>query len=280
MRELLTDTVRRLVVGHEGNWSDTLSERYFDEPLVNFASGDDPLFDEFKHVIGSWHRTPREAFEVMHGEGSWQGGTVISWAMPWSKGLRDSNRMCKERPSQEWTLAYDIGSKSMQKDVRTALLEELHRYGHQGVAPTDADWFTLVDTPTGKSSTWSERHVAYVAGLGTFGLNDGFISEKGMAVVLNSVVTCAILPPDDRHAGHHMANCLFNNEGRCGACITRCPADAISASGHDKNRCMKYAYGPESFKIASKRGVRGPAGCALCQFNVPCEFSNPTRLRA
>ena len=277
MKNLIKETVRRLVTEHEGNWSDMLAERYFDEPLVSFASADDPLFEELQQVIGPWHYTPRKALESKYGEGNWRGGTVISWVMPWSKGLRDSNRRCKERPSPEWSRAYYLSSKILQKQVRAALLDKLAGYGHRGVAPADADWFSIVDTPAGKSSTWSERHVGYVAGLGTFGLNDAFISEKGMAVVLNSVVTDAILPPDCRVAGHHQANCLFHATGKCGACIKRCPVDAISRSGHDKNRCMIHGYGPESVRIAAELGVEGPAGCALCQVGVPCEFKNPSR---
>ena len=37
------------------------------------------------------------------------------------------------------------------------------------------------------ASTWSERHVAYVSGLGTFGLSGGLITAKGQAVRLGSV---------------------------------------------------------------------------------------------
>jgi len=277
MKEVIRRTVQQLVATNGANWSDAMAERYFDEPLVNFASGDDPLFEEFKRIIGPWHRTPKEAFEAAHGEGSWKGGTVISWVMPWGTGLRDGNRACTERPSAEWTLAYNRNSKTVQKEVRGALLAELAQHGHRGVAPADAAWFGIVDTPDGKSSTWSERHIGYVAGLGTFGLNDAFISEKGMAVVLNSVVTDAVLPPDRRAARSHVANCLFYATGACGACIKRCPAGAISRDGHDKNLCAQYAYGPESIRLAAERGVLGPAGCALCQVGVPCEARNPSR---
>ena len=33
---------------------------YWEEPLVGFASGMDPLFFEYKTLIGSFHQTPRE----------------------------------------------------------------------------------------------------------------------------------------------------------------------------------------------------------------------------
>jgi epoxyqueuosine reductase QueG len=245
---------------------------------VNFASGDDPIFSEFKEIIGPWHRTPREAYESVHGEGSWHGGTVLSWVMPWSKGLSDSNRICKERPSVEWTKAYYLSSKILQKQVRAALLQEMERYGVRGVAPADAGWFSIMDAPDGKTSPWSERHVGFAAGLGTFGLNDGFISERGMAVVLNSVVIDAVLEPDHRAAKDHRGNCLYFVTGRCGACARRCPAEAITSGGHNKNQCMVYAYGPKSNELAKERGVQGPAGCALCQVGVPCEAQNPSRL--
>jgi len=42
---------------------------------------------------------------------------------------------------------------------------------------------------SGPSSNWSERHIAYAAGMGTFSLNDAFITEKGIAIKLLSVVT-------------------------------------------------------------------------------------------
>lgn len=272
---MIGETLRRLVTEHEGNWSDSLADRYYDAPFVKFASGDDPLFEEYKQIIGPWHRTPREAFEAAFGAGSWRGGTVISWASPYSKALRDSNRQQKERPSREWAQAYYFSSKIMQKQVRSGIVDLLARHGHRGVAPADSGWFSIVDTPSGKSSTWSERHAAYAAGLGTFGRNDGFISEKGMAVMLNSVITDAVFAPDGRTAEHHLANCLLVTKNSCGACIRRCPAGAISRDGHDKKACQAYAYGEESVKLAASYGVQGPAGCALCMVNVPCEFANP-----
>ena len=39
-------------------------EPIFDEPLVGFADGDDPLFREYKTIIGNFHITPREALDL------------------------------------------------------------------------------------------------------------------------------------------------------------------------------------------------------------------------
>jgi epoxyqueuosine reductase len=61
----------------------------------------------------------------------------------------------------------------------------------------------------------------------------------------------------------------------CGLCIERCPAGAITNSGHDKVKCQQYlkdiGYRPkENYHI-----VKSVAGCGLCQTGVPCEAANP-----
>lgn len=42
---------------------------------------------------------------------------------------------------------------------------------------------------TGISSNWSERHAAYVAGLGTFSLNDALITVNGIAHRVGSILS-------------------------------------------------------------------------------------------
>ncbi|MCJ7786404.1 MAG: hypothetical protein MUP41_20930, partial [Desulfobacterales bacterium] len=109
-------------------------------------------------------------------------------------------------------------------------LEDL---GHLAVAPTLSPTFQyLRDEKVGWASPWSERHIAYACGLGTFSLNDGLITPKGMAVRFGSVVTLLKLTPSEKKYRHYRENCLqFRNE-KCGKCIPRCPAGAISEKGH------------------------------------------------
>lgn len=275
MKEQIRSAITRLVTENEKNWSQALNAPYFTAPLVGFASADDPVFERFKEVVGEWHLTPREAFEAVYGPGSWHGGTVVSWVMPWSQELRDSNRHQVERPSRQVTEAYHLSYFTWQKELRAALLGYLADDGYRGVAPVDGPGFRMVDTPTGKSSTWSERHIGYAARLGSFGLSRGFISELGSAVYLSSVVIDIALEPDPQELSDPNEGCLFFYDGSCGACVRRCPGQAISKEGQDKTICASYAYGRESIALSATYGLRGPAGCALCQVKVPCESKNP-----
>ena len=256
---------------------------YYEEPLVGFASGIDPLFSEYKTVIGPFHLTPREVISAALREKGRsllfteiEQISVISWALPVSEDTRVSNRQEKQFPSKLWAYTRHFGevcNVTLRKHVMT-FLEDL---GHLAVAPSLSPTFQyLRDEKVGWASPWSERHVAYACGLGTFSLNDGFITPKGMAVRLGSIVTLLKLAPSEKKYRHHRENCLqFRNE-KCGKCIPRCPAGAISEKGHDKDKCKEYVDSEVLQKKRIEYGLESPPpSCGLCQTDVPCEFQIP-----
>lgn len=281
MKEIIRDEIIRYVLDSAENWSAETKDHYYDEPLIQCASAADLLFEEYKKLLYPEHLTPKEVFELAFGQGTYSGGTVISILLPINEKIRISNRPQTERPSKEWALFNSCGHLFIPK-LAEHIETYLNKQGYRTVAPTIAKRYVM--KPFGPDlalgSNWSERHIAYAAGLGTFGLNQGFISEKGIAVRLLSVVTELKLTPDSRADGPY-ANCLFFSKGICGACIKRCPAGALSQEGHDKIKCRSFAYGDESKKLAASYGGKPgtSAGCSLCQTNVPCEFRNPMNQR-
>ena len=59
--KVLEQLIKNFINANEQNRRTQLDHGvYWDEPLVGFASGMDPLFSEYKTVIGSFHLTPRE----------------------------------------------------------------------------------------------------------------------------------------------------------------------------------------------------------------------------
>lgn len=276
VKDLIKNEIKKYVLESKENWLEEINDHYYDEPIVKFASADDPLFEEYKKIIGSDHLTPGEAFEIFFGKDSYHGGTVISVVLSINEKIRKSNAAQKEWASKEWALLRAF-TDGFSKGLDEYLVDFLKQKGYKAVAPAAQEWFKIYGTASGPSSNWSERHIAYAAGLGTFGINDGFITEKGIAIRLTSVVTDLKLTPDVREAKSHTENCLLLSEGICGACIKRCPADALSKGGHDKIKCYKYVYGDESRKLAESYGGNPTvgSGCGLCQTKVPCECKNP-----
>jgi epoxyqueuosine reductase QueG len=276
VEDLIRNQVKKYVVEGENNWLSEIDGRCFEEPIVQFASADDPLFKEYKKIIGEYHLTPQEAFELSFGAGSYRGGTVISVVFPINEKIRQSNGKQTIWPSKEWALLRTAEVK-YSTDFTKFLINLLQSKGYRAVAPYHSELFKIVTETKGPSSNWSERHIAYAAGLGTFSINDAFITEKGIAVKLLSVVTELKLTPDRRKAKSHTQNCLLYSKGICGACIKRCPVNAISNAGHDKIKCVQYTYGEEAKKLAESYGGNPAlgAGCGLCQTHVPCQSRNP-----
>lgn len=276
MKQTICNEIRRFVLEEEGNRFPDSGESYFEEPLVGFAAADDPLFSEYKSVIGDFHLTPAELAGLMPagGEAPWSPRTVICWVLPISEATRKSNRGEASYPSRAWAQTRHFG-ESFNAALRRHLVGYLSAAGYHAFAPQlHPAWREYPDTPVGVASSWSERHAAYAAGLGTFSLNDALITPRGIAHRLGSVITDLKLEPSPRPYPDHQDNCLFYRDGSCGACIGRCPAGALSAAGHDKGSCREYVYGTVPQAVGERYGV-GSTGCGLCQTKVPCESRIP-----
>ena len=254
--------------------------KYFDTPLVGYASANDPLFKHYKKLIGKFHLSPREMFELTYGKGDDNSGlSVISWVLPVSEDTRKGNRRQDRFPCQLWSHTRFFG-EPFNEELRNHVVSLLKKKGYRAVAPANSPHFIhhTHKPKVGFTSNYSERHAAYVCGLGTFGLCDGFITPIGKAMRLGSVVTDLVLTPSERAYPDHHANCLYYFNGTCKACASRCPAGAITAEGHDKDKCFDYMHNVSSPASAAEYGVK-ITGCGLCQTKVPCEFEIPKPIR-
>ncbi|MBN2078449.1 MAG: epoxyqueuosine reductase [Spirochaetes bacterium] len=255
----------------------------FDEPLVGFVRGDDPLFEEFKGIIGPHHFTP---WEIM----AWQAGkngvaappaselSVVSFILPLAKNTRSENAAMKEWTSERWAqtrLNGEIFSQTMVREIVTSLMER----GVLAVAPDVTPMFNKKRYPdVGWASPWSHRHIAYAAGLGTFGMHDFFITEKGCAHRCGSFVVHLPLRPNRARPVDIHAYCLHYQGRKCLKCAARCPVGAITAErAHDKEAC--YRRVARSLRYCNRHYHIFIYGCGLCSVGVPCEAGIPAGLR-
>lgn len=239
--------------------NDELHCRVFDEPLIGIASANDPLFETFLQpsIIGSDFLVPEQ----------WLPGarSVISWFLPFTKEIRDTNRK-QGVPSREWVFSKRDG-EALNVAARRFMIDLCRTEGGEAIAPMLDARFKIVNN----ISNWSERHIAYAAGLGTFGLHRGLITEKGTAGRFGSVVTTLPLTPTPRLYQSHTEYCLFYAKGTCGQCIRRCPCDAIAKVGKDVPACAAYLD-----KVVVPL-YNSTDACAKCYVGVPCEARNPIR---
>jgi len=256
-------------LGNEAN------EPAWSEPLTGFSRGDDPLYRRFKEDIGEFFWTPAEIFEATFRDAPRE-LTVISWILPQTDVTKRDNRQERDYPSERWSRSRNVGEQANMALARH-VVESLQQEGLRAVAPSLSPfWKWQTSARYGFASNWSERHAAHVSGLGTFGLCDGLITARGKAMRCGSVIADIGLSPTPRPYRDHRAYCLFYPDGKCGKCIDRCPAGALSASGHDKRKCRDYLFEVVAGYAKARFGFES-YGCGLCQTGVPCESAIPVR---
>lgn len=252
-------------------------EPAWDSALVGLASGADAIWQQYKEYVGAFHWTPWEVFNQHRPEKNVSAGklTVISWILPQREMVRKANRRAGKYPSEAWARARIYGEE-FNMALRRHVVSRLEQAGHAAVAPMLAPNWTVVKSKRfSYASSWSERHVAHAAGLGTFGLCDGLITARGKAMRAGSVVAEVSIEPTPRPYANHRAYCLFFAEGTCGKCIDRCPARAITEAGHDKEKCRQHLL--RSSEHVKKTYRFDGYGCGLCQVGVPCEAGIPVK---
>jgi len=251
MKDLILDEMKQVISRYTAQAS---VETRWGEPLVGYASTEDRLFEELKTAVSSEHFMPHELLPKSR--------TVVAFFLPFHADIPRSN-VVGEYPSVEWSRAY-----VETNDLIAAICAHLKN-------TIEACGFTVATTPAAHNydsvtllSRWSHRHVAYVAGLGAFGLNNMLITRKGCCGRLGSFLMSAAVTPDAR-AGREA--CLFKYDGSCKSCVDRCPVEALSPHGFARQLC--------NARINRNAEIDRPWGstavCGKCLVGLPCSFEDP-----
>ena len=256
-------------------------ERIWREPLFGVASGADPLWDFYKeYAVGEHHHTPREAFLLAHPRERAvrpEELSVFVWALPHTHATNNDNRNEDFLPSARWAISRWTGELNVNVEMRRVLVSALQDRGIQACAPYLLPEYSgaVMTERWANTSTFSERHAAYAAGLGTFSLSDGLITRAGKSVRFGSVVVRAWMKPTPRPYTDPYEYCLFFQDGSCAMCVNRCPVDSISILGRNKAPCNAHQVEKSIPHITEMLGFENRWGCGICQTLVPCEFRIP-----
>lgn len=245
---------------------DLVGLQLFDEPVFAVGDAANPLFERLKEP------------QVVHPEAmlpkDWLPGArrVISYFLPFTQAVKASNSLDFRFPSDEW-LHGRIEGQMFLDFLGGQISRQLIDRGFSAVVPSSDARFRYI-TPF--ISNWSERHAAYICGLGTFSLNKGLITEKGMAGRIGSVITDCELPVTRRPYSEIYEYCTV-----CRECEPHCPVSAIDAargmhSAKDHIPCKQFQ---DEIKAMPPRGAsrRVRFGCGKCQVAVPCQDGIPER---
>ncbi|WDV45814.1 epoxyqueuosine reductase [Clostridiaceae bacterium M8S5] len=228
------------------------------EPVIGVASADDPMFLDLKDLISPTHALPSDLIS--------DAKSVIIFFLPFNEEIVKSN-IGNIESSRGWDIA-NIETNNLILDINKYLYEKI----------TEKDYTSTVLPATYNYdeklliSDWSHRHVAYIAGIGTFGINNMLITEKGCCGRMGSIITNMPLKPTERK---QQENCLYKYNGTCKKCIEYCVADAISVeNGYpfvDREKCNSQIYNDNIPQYSIGIGD----ACGKCMCDVPCSLTNP-----
>lgn len=219
------------------------------EPLIGFASADDPIFDEMKEIIGPCNLNPKEVFP--------RAKTVVSFFLPFEDEFVKRNWK-SPGPVKEWIQAKGETDRLIAK-INETLKSELAKKGISAVVPE-----IIFDYKNkGFDVCWSHKSAAYAAGLGTFGVHHMLITKAGCAGRFGTIVISATISPTPRPTEEF---CRYRKGEKCLVCVDRCPAGALTAKGLDKEKCFRLLQEnakafPEFNQLACGKCATGP--CAL-----------------
>ncbi len=153
---------------------------------------------------------------------------IISYFLPFQNEVALSN-VSGRYSSQRWVDCYGETNRLI-----AALIDYLQA---QGFRAAFSEYAVHLDKEILKSC-WSQRHIAEVAGLGRFGLNNLLINRVGSCGRFGSVVTDLSVQPDMPETE---GLCLYKRPGRSLKCVENCHIGALTEDGFDRRVCFFFS---------------------------------------
>lgn len=252
-------------------WVQTIIEEFIREyekntatkwgtPVVGFADAD--AVNDQAAKITATHGITEAAVK--------DASVVIAYFVPFLKEMADTNKV-NGMASVEWAQAYEETNEMLGR-INEHLISELKSKGIRAAVHPEAGSFDREKL----ISNWSHRHVAYLAGLGTFGINNMLITEQGCCGRYSTLVTDMDVESD---APMQKEMCRYKVDGSCGACMAKCPSGALTPEGFDRHKCYEickqnaqiYTSFGNSYGCEGEEKV-GSEVCGKCVAGMPCAF--------
>jgi epoxyqueuosine reductase QueG len=237
------------------------------KPVIGFSDVNDPLFRKLKEVVVPTHYLPKDLLK--------DAKTVISIFLPFSEEIIRSNYVGLDA-SREWAIAY-TETNELLDNICDSLADHLKAEGFNslGIKTTHHLTHSKKERYDHEElfSNWSQRHVAFISGIGKFGLNNLIITIRGCAGRIGSVLTSAKIKPRKREKDEF---CLVKRGKDCYECIENCPVKVLCRDGRfDRDGCMTYLVKQRRNQETVYGFEEGTQTCGKCSVNIPCQDRIP-----
>lgn len=224
---------------------------FFRTALIGFADVNDPVIRTLRETTFADHSMPGDHLK--------DAAAVLSYFLAYSREVGDSNTGVEGNyTSKLWAEAYDYADR-ITAAIRPFLISEIEKMGYTAVEPRGISM-----NETELKSAWSHRHMAYAAGLGSFGINNMLITEAGCCGRYDSLVTNLPVETGSPVTGEY---CLYKRDGSCAVCVRNCFSGALTVDGFDRFRCYDTCL--------RNLPLYGQDVCGKCTTGIPCAYKIP-----
>jgi epoxyqueuosine reductase QueG len=238
-------------------WKEKTGKDYWQKPLVGIASADDPLFAQLKVAVSPDHAMPQELLK--------EAQSVIVFFLPFKPSLGEENDRETFWAARTWAESY-VTTNALIGTINTHLKNVLEEAGYSAFSTPATHNFDETKLISG----WSHKHLAYIAGLGTFGFHHLLITQAGCCGRLGSLVTSVALTATARP---QQERCLVKAGHRCWACVPKCQYEALHKTHYDRQACYQQLLKNDAYYS----DLPLVDVCGKCACEVPCSYGIPSK---
>ena len=253
MHDRIIETIKSTIACYEAS---NQADKQWKAPIIEIIPAENEKLKMLKETVSREHFMPND---ILPGAKS-----IIVFFMPFQENVVNSNDDGK-LVSEEWVKAY-LTTNDLIKKINDAIETLMKQNGFMaGKIPAthNFDANKLI-------SYWSHRHIAYIAGMGTFGINNMLITKNGCCGRFGSTVTNYEFN-EYKQPETIKEKCLNKINGSCGVCQKKCIANAYESGKFDRHKC----YGQCLENAKHHRHIGHADVCGKCLVGLPCSTREP-----
>jgi epoxyqueuosine reductase QueG len=249
----IINAIKTAIIDYE---TDNHLNTLWKEPIIEIISAHDKRLKLLKTAVSAEH--------LMAGDILPDAKSIISFFVPFRENIVKSN-IKGIMASEKWAIAY-IKTNDLIKTINDKIEIVMSQNGYKaGKIPATHNFDVAKLT-----SNWSHRHIAYIAGMGTFGINNMLITKNGCCGRFGSIVINYEFN-EYKQINEIKEKCLHKINGTCGICQKKCIVNAYENSKYDRYKCYKQCL--ENAERHKKRGYADI--CGKCLVGLPCSIKEP-----
>ena len=253
MHTKIIETIKSTLLDYEAANN---TEKFWKEPIIEIIPANNEKLASLKNLISTEHLMPHDILP--------DAKSIISFFIPFTEHIVKSN-VDGQMASIEWKEAYiktnDV-IKIISDNIEMLMAENGYKAG-KIPATHNFDKEKLI-------SNWSHRHIAWIAGLGTFGINNMLITKNGCCGRFGSIITSYEFN-EYKQIPEIREKCLNKLNGSCGICREKCIASAYENNTFDRYKCYEQCLkNSETHKDIGYADV-----CGKCLVALPCSLNEP-----